>query len=81
MAEKYNHKETTAKLASIMDIKKPAPIMEKEDLKQSILANLPKSTICPKHNCSMDVLFEGISESGNPYRAYKCGITKCDQIF
>lgn len=74
---KFNLQESKAKLADIMSTKAPVIPVTENELKQAILNNLPKSTICPKHNCAME-LSEGISKKGESYRLFKCGIPGCD---
>lgn len=76
---KYNETKTKAELASIMAAKPQKMPYKQEELREAVLANLPKSTICPKHNCQMSV-FSGISKKGEPYRVYKCGISGCKEI-
>ena len=75
---KYNEKEVKIKLAEIKADQPPEFLMTKEQFQEAIMNNLPKQTICPNHECSME-LSEGISKKGEPYRLYKCPTSGCDQ--
>lgn len=75
---KYNETKIRAELAEIKANQPPEFLMTKEDFKKAVLDNLPKSTMCPIHELSME-LSEGISKKGEPYRLYKCPADYCDQ--